>query len=120
MDFFLIKLGNNHIVHKQFAVFSSLIFLFCCILPMTTGRMLRDVRSPQASVFSAFSDSTAVHSDVTGEEHQVLHDENEAMNMDVDNSSQPMSDTSSAGGLLNHTNFPVCSSCHNSFNISLV
>ena len=59
--------------------------------------MLRDVRSPQASVFSAFSDSTAVHSDVIGEQ-QNLHD-NEAMNMDVDNSSQPMSDTSSAAGL---------------------
>ena len=62
-----------------------------------SGRMLRDVRSPQASVFSAFSDSTAVHSDVIGEQ-QILHD-NEAMNMDVDNSSQPMSDTSSAAGL---------------------
>lgn len=61
--------------------------------------MFRDVRSPQASVFSAFSDSTAVHSDVIGEQHQVLHD-NEAINMDVDNSSQPMSDTSSAAGLL--------------------
>lgn len=60
--------------------------------------MFRDVRSPQAaSVFSAYSDSTAVHSDVISE-HQGLHD-HEAMNMDVDNTSQPISDTSSAGGL---------------------
>ncbi|XP_066927721.1 E3 ubiquitin-protein ligase HUWE1-like isoform X2 [Clytia hemisphaerica] len=61
------------------------------------GRMLlpRDVRSPQASIFSAFSDSTAVHSDVTGE-HQTEHG-HESMTMDVDAVSHAISDTSSAG-----------------------